>query len=368
MAVLRMPLSRATKVSTRDGNGAVEAWLWFIAALVIAMIVVGGATRLTDSGLSITEWKPILGAIPPLSEADWLVAFEKYKQIPEYHLVNKGMALGDFKFIFWWEWSHRFLGRMIGVAVALPLLVFWLIGKLRDGLPVKLLGLFGLGALQGGIGWYMVSSGLADRVDVSQYRLALHLSVAMAILAAVVWLALDERAARTGQKSGTASPGVARFAIVVLALIGVQIVLGAFVAGLKAGLVYNTWPSMDGRFWPTDYWMAGQGFLSLFESHAAVQFNHRIAANLVFAAVVYQAIAALNGGAAGAARTSAVVLASAVLIQAMLGIFTLVMHVPLALGLLHQGGAAIVLAIAVWHLYVCKTLSSRPSLLARAGT
>jgi heme a synthase len=333
------------------GHGSVEAWLWSVAGLVFAMIVVGGATRLTDSGLSITEWKPILGAIPPLSDLDWQIAFEKYKQIPEYHLVNKGMSLDAFKFIFWWEWGHRFLGRFIGLAFALPFAVFWATGRLRQGSTAKYASLLALGALQGGIGWYMVSSGLSERVDVSQYRLALHLSVAMAILAVVVWLALDERAARTGHKNGTASPGVARFGIVILALLGVQIVLGAFVAGLKAGLVYNTWPSMDGQFVPSDYWVVGQGFLSLFESHAAVQFNHRVAAYLVFAAVVYQAIAALNGGATGSARLSAVVLAAAVLVQAMLGILTLVMHVPLALGLMHQGFAAVLLAIAVWHVF-----------------
>ncbi|MEQ1669274.1 MAG: COX15/CtaA family protein, partial [Hyphomicrobium sp.] len=171
--------ARRAGKSSQDASAAVEVWLWLVAALVLAMIVVGGATRLTDSGLSITEWKPILGAIPPLSEADWLAVFEKYKQIPEYQLVNKGMSLAGFKFIFWWEWSHRFLGRMIGVAFALPLLAFWMLKRLRPGSGLKFLGVLALGGLQGGIGWYMVSSGLADRVDVSQYRLALHLSVAM---------------------------------------------------------------------------------------------------------------------------------------------------------------------------------------------
>lgn len=352
-----------TKLSLTGGNCAVEFWLWFVAVLVLAMIVVGGATRLTDSGLSITEWRPILGAIPPLSEADWLVAFEKYKQIPEYHLVNKGMTLADFKFIFWWEWSHRFLGRIIGIVFALPLLAFWLLGHLRPATGLKLSGVLALGALQGGIGWYMVSSGLADRVDVSQYRLALHLSVAMAILASLVWLALGERAARVGRAVPSAAASVRRFAGVLLALIGVQIVLGAFVAGLKAGLVYNTWPSMNGQVFPSDYWLVEHGLLSLFDSHAAVQFNHRIAAYLVFVAALYQAIRALNGGASGRALTSAIVLAVAVLIQAMLGILTLVMHVPLALGLIHQGGAAVLLGLAVWHLFVCaggSPSSSRP--------
>ena len=334
-----------------SGQRAVELWLWAIALLVFAMIVVGGATRLTDSGLSITEWKPILGAIPPLSEADWMGVFEKYKQIPEYHLVNKGMSLDEFKFIFWWEWSHRFLGRLIGIAFALPLLVFWVTRRLRPGLPLKLLSVLALGGLQGAIGWYMVSSGLSERVDVSQYRLALHLSVAMAILAIVVWFALDERRARLGGNTATADAKVKTFAKVVLALIGVQIVLGAFVAGLRAGLIYNTWPSMNGQFIPSDYWIAEHGILSLFDSHAAVQFNHRMAAYIVLAAVLFHAWRIVRGGGSGAVRTSGIGLAHAVIAQAVIGILTLLMNVPLLLGLLHQGGAAIVLAIAIWHLY-----------------
>ncbi|WP_296205584.1 COX15/CtaA family protein, partial [uncultured Hyphomicrobium sp.] len=170
---------------------AVQVWLWIIALLVLAMITVGGATRLTDSGLSITEWKPILGAIPPLTDAHWQEAFAKYKEIPEYHLVNKGMSLEAFKAIYWWEWGHRFLGRIIGLAFALPFAVFWFMGALRPGYPVRLAGVLGLGGIQGAIGWYMVQSGLVDRVDVSQYRLALHLTVAFMILALVVWLARE---------------------------------------------------------------------------------------------------------------------------------------------------------------------------------
>lgn len=337
--------------ATAGGQRAVELWLWFIAALVFAMIVVGGATRLTDSGLSITEWKPILGAIPPLSEADWLSVFEKYKQIPEYHIVNKGMSLDEFKFIFWWEWSHRFLGRFIGLAFAFPLLVFWMTGRLRQGLPVKLLSILALGGLQGAIGWYMVSSGLSERVDVSQYRLALHLSVAMAILAIVVWFALDERRARLGANNATVSASVRNFVRVIVFVIGVQIVLGAFVAGLRAGLIYNTWPSMNGQFFPSDYWISEHGFLSLFDSHAAVQFNHRIAAYIVLGVVLYHVWRIVRSGASGMARTSGIALAHATTAQAVIGILTLLMHVPLSLGLLHQGGAAVVLAIAIWHLF-----------------
>jgi heme a synthase len=351
--------------AAHNGSRMVEFWLWSVACLVLAMIIVGGATRLTDSGLSITEWKPILGAIPPLSDADWMTAFEKYKLIPEYHLVNKGMALGDFKFIFWWEWSHRFLGRVIGVAFALPLVAFWLGGRLRAGLGLKTVGVLVLGGLQGAIGWYMVSSGLADRVDVSQYRLALHLSVAMSILALIVWLALDERRAQLGSYPSTVSGNVKNVALLLLGLIAAQIVLGAFVAGLKAGLLYNTWPTMDGQVFPSDYWLLDRGFFSLFESHASAQFNHRVIAYVVFAAVLFQAWRAMRGDATGVARNSALVLAAAVSVQAVLGITTLILHVPLALGLIHQGGAAIVLGIAVWHLFA--TRDAVPALVGRSA-
>ena len=170
---------------------AIRVWLFAVAGLVIAMIVIGGATRLTDSGLSITEWLPLLGAIPPLSQQDWLLAFEKYRQIPEYELVNKGMSLAEFKFIYWWEWAHRFFGRLIGIAYAVPLFVFWLLGRVPTGLLPKLLAILALGGLQGFFGWYMVQSGLVERVDVSHYRLALHLVTAFVILASLLWVAFD---------------------------------------------------------------------------------------------------------------------------------------------------------------------------------
>jgi heme a synthase len=338
--------------SPRTGEyRGVQIWLWLTAALVFVMIVVGGATRLTDSGLSITEWKPIMGAIPPLNAADWQAVFEKYKQIPEYHLVNKGMPLADFKFIFWWEWSHRFLGRLIGLVFALPLAVFWWTGRIRAGLAPKLVGLFGLGALQGAIGWYMVSSGLSERVDVSQYRLALHLSVAFAILSLLVWLALDERGHRLSLARDAVGGGVRRLAAILVALVFAQVALGAFVAGLKAGLVYNTWPSMNGQFVPSDYFIEGRGWLSLFESHAAAQFNHRLTAYALLIAAAVQAWSVFAYQKGSRVRTSALVLAAAVFIQAALGIWTLLAHVPLGLGLMHQAGAAIVMALAVWHLH-----------------
>src|SRR5690554_5268341 len=210
-----------------DQITAVRLWLYAVAALVLAMIVVGGATRLTDSGLSITEWQPILGVIPPLTEADWHEAFAKYQQIPQYQLVNKGMSLDEFKFIYWWEWAHRFLGRFIGVAFALPFLWFWARRQLPKGLAPKLLGVLALGAIQGGVGWFMVMSGLVGRVDVSPYRLALHLIIALVILAWLVWLALDLKPAASSTRRSSVSPGLKHLAAGLVLLVLLQSLLGA---------------------------------------------------------------------------------------------------------------------------------------------
>lgn len=347
-------MSHRAFTQLQDGHAAVEAWLWFVAALVFAMVAVGGATRLTGSGLSITEWQPIMGAIPPLHEADWLVAFEKYKQIPQYKLVNEGMSLAEFKSIFWWEWGHRFLGRIVGIVFGLPLVFFWLRGWLRSGTAGKYAGLLALGAIQGAIGWYMVASGLVERTSVSQYRLALHLTGALAIFALLVWLALDERRARLGSASSIVTGFVRTTAAVIVALIFVQTVLGAFVAGLKAGLIYNTWPDMNGQFVPADYWIDGHGLISLFESHAAAQFNHRMMAYAVLAAALVQGIAIWRDGVTGMAKSSGLLLLTVIVAQVIIGIATLLWHVPVSLGVLHQASAVVVLGYAVWHLFAVR--------------
>ena len=264
----------------------VRLWLLAMAALVFAMVIVGGATRLTDSGLSITEWLPILGAIPPLNDADWLEAFAKYKQIPEYQLVNKGMSLDEFKFIYWWEWAHRFLGRFIGVAFFIPLVLFWLSDRLPRWTKPHLVALFVLGGLQGALGWYMVSSGLVDRVDVSQYRLAAHLSLAVAIFAYLLWLALQLGRARAHAVDVSASA-----AFLVAAVTFAQIVLGAFVAGLDAGHGYNTWPLMEGSLVPPGLFSMSPGWVNLFENAMTVQFIHRSFAYAVVAMVVNAVLA-----------------------------------------------------------------------------
>ncbi len=319
---------------------AVVLWLFAMCALLALMIVVGGATRLTDSGLSIVEWRPVTGAIPPLSEAGWLGEFEKYKTIPEYHQVNLGMSLAEFKAIYWWEWGHRFLGRLIGIAFLLPLIFFAVARRIDRPLGLKLFGLFVLGGLQGALGWWMVSSGLSERVDVSQYRLAAHLGLALLLFAAMIWIALDLLAPR----AMAARHRLAPIAIALLAGVYAQMILGAFVAGLRAGRVYNTWPLMEGRFIPAAYFTGAPGFADLFESMAAVQFNHRLGAYALFAAALAMMIAARKTALYPRAR----MVFAAVALQAALGVWTVVAGTPLALGLAHQAMALIVFGASLY--------------------
>jgi cytochrome c oxidase assembly protein subunit 15 len=316
-----------------------------LAGLVALMVIVGGATRLTDSGLSITEWKPITGAIPPLSAGDWQAEFEKYRQIPEYQQVNRGMSLAEFKTIYWWEWGHRFLGRFVGLVFLIPFLVLVATGHIRKAMMPRLIALFVLGGLQGAIGWWMVKSGLVERTDVSQYRLAVHLTMACIIFAALIWtiFSLSERA-------GPREPaGVRRGAGFVLVLIFIQIALGALVAGLDAGLTYNSWPLMDGDFIPSGLLMIEPWWLNLTENITTVQFDHRMVAYLLAVAGLAHAWQLWGHGQDGARRRAAA-LAIAIIVQILIGIATLVHVVPLSLGILHQFGALIVLAIAVWNL------------------
>jgi cytochrome c oxidase assembly protein subunit 15 len=336
---------RTAGVAARGREPIIRLWLFAVAGLVLLIAVVGAATRLTDSGLSITEWQPILGAIPPLSEADWLAAFGRYQAIPEYQIVNQGMTLAEFKPIFWWEWSHRFLGRLIGIAFAAPFLFFLLKGWLDRALAVKLGGLLLLGGLQGFVGWYMVQSGLLERVDVSQYRLVLHLTLAAAIFALTLWLGLGMRRS----PAPGAPPSWRWTSCLFLGLVVLQIVSGAFVAGLDAGLSHNTWPLMDGAFVPVGLLAMSPWYANLFENVMTVQFDHRILAYGIAVWVVLQAIAALRSPGMPW-RTSALALLISVLLQVALGIATLLAHVPIGLGLAHQAGAFVVLGLAVWHL------------------
>lgn len=341
---------RAGAASGTPESSAVRLWLLFVAALVFAMIVVGGATRLTVSGLSITEWQPLLGAIPPLTEAHWLEAFEKYKAIPQYSILNQGMSLEDFKFIYWWEWSHRFLGRFIGVAFAVPFAFFWITGRLRGAFALKCLGVLALGGMQGAIGWYMVKSGLVERIDVSQYRLALHLLTAFAILALLVWLALEAGPRSDRVRLHTVTRGQYRAATALFLLIFLQSGLGALVAGLKAGLTYNTWPLMDGKVIPDGLLTHQPWYVNFFENVTTVQFDHRMTAYAVVILALVHLWTLVRSADDEHVIRSAALVAACVVLQMIIGIWTLVAGVPLTLGLAHQGGAAIVIAAATLHL------------------
>ncbi len=322
--------------TTVPARRAVGLWLLVMTALVALMVIVGGATRLTDSGLSITEWRPVTGAIPPMSDADWQAELEKYRQIPEYQLVNKGMTIDEFKTIYWWEWGHRFLGRFLGVAFLVPLVVFLFQKRISAGLGARLFGIFLLGGAQGVLGWYMVQSGLTERIDVSQYRLAAHLGLAIILLGLIFWTALDVLEPR-----GKTAPRKLFWAALGLgALVYAQMILGAFVAGLRAGRVYTTWPLMEGRFVPEGYFGAPAAFADLFERAAAVQFNHRLGAFVVLAAGIAYFIAAHRE--AETERRARLVL-GALILQVMLGIWTIIAATPIGLGLLHQAGALCVI-------------------------
>ncbi len=326
---------------------AIRLWLYAVAALVLAMVLVGGATRLTESGLSITEWQPVMGVLPPLSEAQWQAEFAKYQAIPQYKALNQGMGLDAFKTIFWWEWTHRLLGRVIGAAFLLPFLWFLWRGWVGPGLRGRLWFIFGLGALQGAVGWWMVASGLTLRTEVSQYRLATHLVLACVIYVAMIWTAQ-----RLGEKPEAPLPARIRFgAFGLLVLVLAQIYLGAIVAGLRAGYVYNTWPSIDGAFIPD----AARLFLNeplwrnFFENTLTAQFDHRMLAYTIFVCALLHAFDVARTVKQGWVFTSASVLAIAVTLQAALGIATLLQRVPISLALMHQSMAMLVLTVATTH-------------------
>ena len=335
------------RVSGDQRSGAVRTWLYLMAALVVAMVAVGGATRLTGSGLSITEWRPVTGIVPPLSEADWSAEFAKYKDTPQYNILNQGMGLASFKVLYGWEWGHRVLGRLIGLVFFLPLVVFWWRGMIGRRLGLGLLGLGILGGLQGAIGWIMVASGLQPGMTaVAPLKLALHLTTASLILAGLVWLA-------AGQRSDAADPApgrIRRVAALLPALVLAQIFLGGLVAGSHAGLVYNTWPDMDGALVPpVDSLFAIRPWIENFvDNHALVQFDHRVSAYLLVVVALLHAIDARMTGPAGAAGRAGGVAALA-LAQAGLGIATLLLAVPLWAALAHQVLAMAVLTMAVVH-------------------
>jgi heme a synthase len=337
---------------------ALRLWLGTIALLIAAMVLVGGATRLTDSGLSITEWQPIVGAVPPLSDSDWQEAFAAYQQIPEYQQQKRGMTLEAFKTIYWWEWAHRFLGRFIGVVFFVPFVVFWLLGFIPKTLLPRLLGLFALGGVQGAVGWYMVKSGLVDRLDVSQYRLAAHLGIAVIILGYTLWLlfGLGHEPTRRARLGRTQFVWIAAG---VLALIYLQILAGALVAGLDAGIGFNTWPLINESFIPRGLGVFVPWYINPFENRLTVQFDHRMLGYAVVAATLVQAGWLAVKRAPSALITSGFAVACFALLQATLGVWTLLLVVPIPLALAHQAGAMVLFAAALYHLWL--TLEPRGS-------
>lgn len=328
---------------------AIANWLFAVAGLVLLMVVVGGITRLTESGLSITEWKPVTGAIPPLTAADWQHAFDLYKATPEYREINgpAGMTLAQFKFIFFWEWLHRLLGRLIGVAFALPLIWFAVKRAIPQGYGWKLVGLLILGGLQGVLGWYMVMSGLVDRTDVSHFRLSAHLLLALAIIGALVWVALDLRQlARGGEDrpSRLTAPAVAT-----LAILFVQLLFGAWVAGLNAGQVANDWPAMQGRFFPDGVDWSNGALFALTHDPYLIHFVHRWWAWVAVAALILFArkVRSVPQG-----RPASIAVHSAFGTQILLGIFTVLSGVAIWLAALHQAVGACLVAATVWGAHV----------------
>ena len=336
---------------------AVGLWLLVCCAMIFAMALIGAITRLTESGLSIMEWAPLSGALPPMGQAEWQRLFALYQEIPEYQQENAGMSLAEFKTIFWWEYIHRLWGRLIGVVFALPFLWFLLRRQIPVGIAPHLVAIFALGGLQGFLGWFMVASGFAERTDVSQYRLTLHLLVAVLIYAYAFWIALrllDPPGAAEGSPARE-SPGGHRRLSHALTGLGLLILLtiasGGLVAGLNAGLVYNSFPLMDGQWLPSDYGVHEPFALNFFENVAAVQFNHRLLAITTLAASLGVWLWSLRLPLATTARLPLVLLALTALLQVGLGIATLLLVVPLPLAVLHQGGAIVLLTAVLWALH-----------------
>ncbi len=324
----------------------VGLWLFFICFLIFCMVVLGGVTRLTGSGLSMVDWKPIMGWLPPMTDAQWAETFAAYQQSPEYQKINAGFGVEGFKQIFWLEYLHRLLGRLVGLAFLIPLIFFWVTGRLKAKWTPMLVGLFVLGGLQGVLGWYMVKSGLVDDPHVSQYRLAAHLMLAIGLYCATFWLAL---VIYSGQER--TPPAQRRWGPWALFIFTLFVATsGAFVAGLKAGFAFNTFPSMAGQYWPDFIYLMEPAWISALEDPATVQFNHRILAMTLFAVTIGYCIKRLKSAEPGVEKTAVLALKGAITLQLLLGIGTLLMRVPVFLGSAHQAGI-VVLVTAM--LFLC---------------
>lgn len=336
-----------------NGNDAVTVWLGIVLVMVYAVVILGGVTRLTQSGLSIVDWNPIMGVLPPMDDGAWQDAFNTYKRFPEYQRVNYGMTLAEFKAIYLMEWFHRLWGRLIGLAFALPLAWFALRGRLRGRLAWQLLGLLALGGAQGLMGWIMVKSGLVDNPRVSAHRLAAHLLIAIAIYLSLLWIILD----RIARPSGAVR--LRRPALVTLALALITVASGAFVAGLDAGMTYNTFPLMDGKVVPEGILLLEPVWRNPFENVATVQFDHRVLAIALVITIAWLASRAVKAGLQGRALVAVMLALVMALAQATLGITTLILVVPVPLGALHQAGALVLLALLTWIVFESRPADGR---------
>jgi cytochrome c oxidase assembly protein subunit 15 len=345
-----VPIQSSEAVNPSDAEQRdrtqIAIWLLTCCTLIMGIVIVGGLTRLTGSGLSMVEWKPIIGLLPPLTPEQWLAEFERYRQSPEYRYVNIGMTVDGFKGIFWLEYIHRMIGRFIGLAFLLPFLYFWIRGKLEKGLLPKLIAMFVLGGMQGVLGWFMVASGLSEDPRVSQYRLTAHLGLAVVIYAYILWVAL-ELLSRHRSAAAPRAPALRRFASGLTAFAFVTILSGGFVAGLKAGYAYNTFPLMGGHLIPDHLFTLQPLWSNFFDNVVTVQFTHRVLAVTLFALVVVMWAVGRRHELAGGARIALNATLAVAIVQVTLGISTLVMHVPIALASAHQAGAVVLLTALI---------------------
>lgn len=345
-------------VVTTIGSSAryIRLWLWLGAGLVFMTVIVGGITRLADSGLSMSDWNLIMGTLPPMNESEWIAEFEQYKQFPQYQQLNVGMTLGEFKEIFFWEYLHRLLGRVIGVVFLVPFLFFWIAGHLTPKWLKRILLLFGLGTLQAIMGWFMVKSGLVDLPYVSHYRLALHLLLAFVVISFCIWYALDLQ-----QKEIKADPrnvtGLKRWLEIVGFVFVLQVTWGAFTAGLDAGLIYNTFPLMNGQWLPQKAWTFQPLLVNFVENPGTVQWIHRVLGTVLAGLVIWHWIRTRDKQLSHSLKLKSILLLVIILVQYGIGIVTLLFHVPIALGVLHQAGAMIFWAAWLSYYHDLKSIA-----------
>ena len=331
-----------------DDDKLIGRWLTLCAATIFGMILLGGVTRLTESGLSMVDWRPIMGVVPPLSTDDWVYLFDQYKLYPEYQLVNAGMSLAEFKQIFWFEYLHRMLGRLIGLMFFIPLMVFLLTGKVRASLKPHLFTLLFLGGCQGLMGWYMVQSGLIDRPDVSQYRLTAHLGLAIAIYAYIVWLAIGLFSPERQQREGATTSVFS-----IIGLVYLMILSGGFVAGTNAGLSFPTWPLMGDSFIPPALYR--DGITSAFEQVTTIHFNHRMLAYVTGVVLIFAALRGLIRSGDTRLRLASILMLTAVCLQIVLGISTVLSHVDITIAAGHQSGAVVLLTTVLFWVHCHRT-------------